>query len=497
MRHPYLSNTNPGAASVAALLLLLSTIGGCCAPRETPLPVEARLAVATGAHSVEMERFLWSGPGPVDPATQPDREPSLSDETALFEYLCEGRRDASSERVVAKMLAGGALGYAAIEVTPTRILLGGREVLALDGGEVPDHLRKGSLITPLYDPLQAAADDGKGWAHMCGDDFEGEILLLFDGEVPWTTVKSVLYTAGQAQFDDFLIAVEQPDAPDLGAVTGPRASDRLLTIFQDTSGAIRVSGLDAGEPVTGPLEDLGPLTAQVLGSEASVGCAIVVPHDDHSWATVAHTLDRVGTLGASKLTLAGGIGDDTPGEDGVVAPAAELALAPGSIGLADRVSVIRIELPRIGKPGDLEAGECLGNLPAGGGRLRETTRGEPIPPGGDLFGGGGLAAAGATRDEPMILGAVDRSAIDGVIGDHMAKISDCSTSALSTDMSLTGRVRVKFVISKNGSVSSAKIRDSTLDDPTAEACITRQISAIQFPEPRGGGIAIVTYPFSY
>ena len=94
-----------------------------------------------------------------------------------------------------------------------------------------------------------------------------------------------------------------------------------------------------------------------------------------------------------------------------------------------------------------------------------------------------------------MLGEVDKSAIDQVIKRHMNQIRYCYQRALVNEPELAGKVTVKFVIAKDGTVSSAEVKSTTMNNSTVEHCILGRFLRMQFPVPRGGGVAIVSYPF--
>lgn len=54
-----------------------------------------------------------------------------------------------------------------------------------------------------------------------------------------------------------------------------------------------------------------------------------------------------------------------------------------------------------------------------------------------------------------------------------------------------------FVIEGDGTVSSAKTKSSTLDNAAVEHCINGRFMRMVFPEPKGGGVVIVSYPFVF
>ena len=49
----------------------------------------------------------------------------------------------------------------------------------------------------------------------------------------------------------------------------------------------------------------------------------------------------------------------------------------------------------------------------------------------------------------------------------------------------------------NGSVSSAKTNATSMNNPIVENCICQRFMRFKFPQPKGGGIVIVTYPFVF
>ncbi len=117
--------------------------------------------------------------------------------------------------------------------------------------------------------------------------------------------------------------------------------------------------------------------------------------------------------------------------------------------------------------------------------------------GGGSFGAKGEGGIGAVGGEPIILGALDKSLIDKVIKQNMAQIRYCYQRELSKNPALGGKITVKFVIAKDGTVSSATTKSSTMNNPTVEQCINSRFQRFQFPEPKGGGIVIVSYPFIF
>jgi len=117
--------------------------------------------------------------------------------------------------------------------------------------------------------------------------------------------------------------------------------------------------------------------------------------------------------------------------------------------------------------------------------------------GGGNFGAKGEGGIGRIGGSPIILGALDKSLIDRVIKRHMNQIRHCYQRELPKDPNLGGKITVKFVIAKDGSVSKASTKKSTMGNSAVERCINKRFHRFRFPEPKGGGIVIVSYPFIF
>ena len=117
--------------------------------------------------------------------------------------------------------------------------------------------------------------------------------------------------------------------------------------------------------------------------------------------------------------------------------------------------------------------------------------------GGGSFGAKGEGGIGIVGGDAIILGALDRSLIDEVIKRHMNQIRYCYQRELTKNPSLAGKIVVKFVIAKDGTVSSASKKNSSMNNAGVEQCVVGRFMRMQFPEPKGGGIVIVSYPFTF
>jgi len=117
--------------------------------------------------------------------------------------------------------------------------------------------------------------------------------------------------------------------------------------------------------------------------------------------------------------------------------------------------------------------------------------------GGGDFGSKGEGGIGTVGGDPIILGALDRSLIDEVVKRHLSQIKYCYQRELTKDPTLGGKVVIKFTIAKDGTVSAAETKSTTVNNSAVESCIVGRFLRMQFPEPRGGGIVVVSYPFLF
>ncbi len=117
--------------------------------------------------------------------------------------------------------------------------------------------------------------------------------------------------------------------------------------------------------------------------------------------------------------------------------------------------------------------------------------------GGGHFGAKGDGAIGTVGGDSIILGALDRSLIDEVIKRHMNQIRYCYQRELTKNNTLGGKIVIRFTIAKDGSVSQATTKSTTMNNSAVQKCIEGRFMRMQFPTPKGGGIVIVSYPFLF
>ena len=99
--------------------------------------------------------------------------------------------------------------------------------------------------------------------------------------------------------------------------------------------------------------------------------------------------------------------------------------------------------------------------------------------------------------EAVVTGAIDTTVIDAYIRRNLVHIRDCYVKELKNNPKIAGRVLINFIISASGDVSSSKVQRTTLNNAELENCVAEQVKKIKFPKPKGGGIVIVNYPFTF
>ncbi len=100
-------------------------------------------------------------------------------------------------------------------------------------------------------------------------------------------------------------------------------------------------------------------------------------------------------------------------------------------------------------------------------------------------------------DETVIDGGLDKDVIAEVIKKNIGQVRECYERQLSANRDLYGKVLVKFVINAQGAVNDPKIENSTMKSSMVEGCMLRRLSNWKFPQPKGGTMVKVSYPFLF
>jgi hypothetical protein len=194
--------------------------------------------------------------------------------------------------------------------------------------------------------------------------------------------------------------------------------------------------------------------------------------------------------------------DDALGRD----PKSALGTMWGS-SIDDAFGANGLGLTGTGEGGGCEHGSCagigldsIGPLGHGAGGLLD---GQGIGPGGGAFSHGRLQRAHDATKGPRLReleitrgGHLPAEVIQRIVRQNFGRFRLCYEGGLRGNPGLTGRVAVKFIIDRNGSVSLASDGGSDLPDQAVVSCVVRAFANLSFPEP-DSGIVKVTYPISF
>jgi hypothetical protein len=86
--------------------------------------------------------------------------------------------------------------------------------------------------------------------------------------------------------------------------------------------------------------------------------------------------------------------------------------------------------------------------------------------------------------------------IQRIVRQNFGRFRLCYENGLRNSPNLAGRVSVRFVIGRDGAVSSAANGGSDLPDGGVVSCVTRAFYGLSFPQP-DEGIVTVTYPIMF
>ncbi len=319
------------------------------------------------------------------------------------------------------------------------------------------------------------------------------ILIQCHGEVPYGLLLDATSAAYEAGFTELQLGVYNPDLGRQASVDATRGIWRLGGGAHDEEPPLQLSVV---------VNDEG---FEVLGNTAS----LIPDRRDRERAKDAPTIPRLadGHDYGELRRQVGLIKDEYPDEETVVVAATPGiphdvlvqtldAIREGSetvdgqprllfpyVSLAASTDVLDA-YRRFGRQQGFGSGFGVGGYGIGQGLA-------PSP--GGSSGGSPTVKLG----EMTVLGALDKSLIQQVIKRHMSQLKYCYEKQLNVDPDLAGKVVVKFVISKDGDVSSAKVHSSTIDDSKVESCVSGRFQRFVFPQPKGGGIVIVKAPLIF
>lgn len=113
------------------------------------------------------------------------------------------------------------------------------------------------------------------------------------------------------------------------------------------------------------------------------------------------------------------------------------------------------------------------------------------------LGGKGKGSTRIVPGKTTVVGGLDKDVIMKVIKRHQNEIKFCYEQELQKNPALAGKVAVAWTIDPSGAVSEATVSESSIGNANVEGCIVQRIRRWKFPEPDGGGIVNVTFPWIF
>lgn len=101
------------------------------------------------------------------------------------------------------------------------------------------------------------------------------------------------------------------------------------------------------------------------------------------------------------------------------------------------------------------------------------------------------------RKEVEIRGGLDPAIIQQIIEERLSEVRYCYENALLSKANLSGKISTSWTIQADGSVTNLVSNSEDLSERTLHDCIKDRIARWRFPQPKGGGVVHVKYPFVF
>ncbi len=111
--------------------------------------------------------------------------------------------------------------------------------------------------------------------------------------------------------------------------------------------------------------------------------------------------------------------------------------------------------------------------------------------------GGRGPAIRLARKEIEIRGALDPAVIRQIIEERLSEIRYCYETALLKDDKISGKIATTWTIKADGSVAEINSSSDEIKATVLHPCVRAQIQKWKFPQPKGGGVVRVKYPFLF
>jgi len=304
------------------------------------------------------------------------------------------------------------------------------------------------------------------------------LLALFYFSPPRSSALSVHDLSTESRLIEFMREARSADDPPL-----PDFLDPAKTDAKDGKSGERHEGDEGamGKPdhektnkryaVKGPPDNADPHLARDAAKElaANAGIIGVLRQLSGAWQSPTSPYGRNEALGNDPESALGALLGPQIGANGGIGGLGMLGTGRGGGGDAHDT----IGVGKVGTLGGLGYAHAAGSLAGRHAKVPPTLRSGPV----DIRGG------------------LSKEVIRRVVHRHLAEVRHCYEQQLIERPDLQGRVSVKFIIAPSGEVRASVLAASTLGHPRVEQCVVDAVARWTFPQPEGGGMVVVTYPF--
>jgi TonB family protein len=399
------------------------------------------------------------------------------------------------------------------ELPLVRAREGGWDLVTCAGmtGEIEHGLRRETLVAgtvvPLAQGMRVMVDAGGQRFFVRATARPKSHARPLLGGVRWdeqtylagSAVAHVLILIGLLSVPRDARALNQDDLPQLVAsghfiVTPPEVKDdldkRLAKVAGNSehggkpgqksagpeglAGSSKIKNKNGALRIKGPANNPDPAMAKALAREMALATEPLRRLGSYSASSTGSIWGREHALGADSESTLGNLTalepGDSSGNDGLGLRGHGTGgggNALGTIGLAKIGTV-----GRYGNGDDKYGRGWIGGTPKRTATVPEVT---------------------ATAD-PWTKGSLEKEIIRRVVRRHLNEVKYCYEQEVMKHRDIGGRLVVQFTIAGNGTVSSSAVATS-MGNSTVDHCVTEAVRRWDFPQPKNGGVVIVSYPF--
>ena len=107
------------------------------------------------------------------------------------------------------------------------------------------------------------------------------------------------------------------------------------------------------------------------------------------------------------------------------------------------------------------------------------------------------AKAPESKRTGSCVNCIDKRDVDVAVKMRMDKIRECYQRELRRTPNLAGELMMSFVVQRDGTVGSATVKRSSINNAAVEACVREQFLMMKFAKPPGNQTISVNYPIVF